>query len=65
MTQDGQRKVLDKGFTVIRKDDNPNIRIKILIKEGTWKTYAVFKTKTERDREFTAMLKNNDNVIED
>ena len=65
MTQDGQEKVLSKGFTVIRKDDTPNIRIKILARVGTWKTYAVFKTKAERDREFYLMLKNNENVIED
>ena len=64
MTQDGQEKVLNKGFVVIRKDDYPNIRIKKLIKAGTWGTYAVFKTKVERDRAFKELLMLC-NVIED
>lgn len=64
MTQDGQRKVLNKGFFVIRKDDNPTIRIKMLYRDGTWITYESYKTKAERDRAFKELL-TRDNVIED
>ena len=64
MTQDGQEKVLQKGFTVIRKCDYPKPCIRQLKRAGVWITYANFKTKTERDREFKVMLQ-KDWVIED
>jgi hypothetical protein len=47
MTQDGQEKVLQKGFTVIRKCDNPKPCIRQLKRAGVWITYANFKTKAK------------------
>ena len=59
MTQDGQDKVLKAGFTVIRTDDQPNIRIKKLSRAGVWQTLEVFHTKAARDRKFKEMLKDD------
>lgn len=64
MTQDGQTKVLQKGFAVIRKSDYPKPCIKQLKTAGVWITYANFDTKAARDREFKVMLQ-KDWVIED
>lgn len=64
MNQDGQDKVLKAGFTVIRTDDQPNIRIKRLKRAGVWETLENFPTKAARDRKFKELLK-DDLTIED
>ncbi len=64
MNQNAQDKVLKAGFTVIRTDDLPNIRIKKLKRAGVWETLENFPTKTARDRKFKELLK-DDLTIED
>ena len=54
MTQDGQTKVLNAGFTVIRTADYPDISIKKLKSSGVWVKLENFPTK---DRKFKEMLK--------
>lgn len=66
MTQKDQLKVLKQGFTIIRKDNQPNIRIKF--KSGMITDFITykgkFKTQVERDAQFEELLK-NDYFIED
>lgn len=57
MTQDGQTKVLNAGFTVIRTADYPDISIKKLKRSGVWVKLENFSTKAARDRKFKEMLK--------
>lgn len=57
MTQDGQTKVLNAGFTVIRTADYPDISIKKLKSSGVWVKLESFPTKAARDRKFKEMLK--------
>lgn len=69
MTLDGQNKVVRAGFTVIRKDDQPQPRIKTLRQTGTlcnlsWVTLEKFDTKAARDRRFRELL-DTPSVIED
>lgn len=64
MNQNGQDKVLRAGFTVIRTDDKPNIRIKKLKSAGVWETMENFPTKAARDRKIKELLK-DDLTIED
>lgn len=51
MDAGSQLKVIRAGFTIIRYDDQPNLRIKF--KDGehlNWTTFRTFPTKAERDR---------------
>ncbi len=65
MDRKSQDKVLKAGFMIIRKDDYPQPRIKVRGTKGSdYRTYAKFKTKAERDREFDLLLK-DEKVISD
>ncbi|MDH8700847.1 hypothetical protein M2138_000181 [Dysgonomonadaceae bacterium PH5-43] len=57
MDGDSQRKVLQAGFMIIRKDDQPNIRIKRLKSNSSWITLEKFDTKAARDRRFKQLMK--------
>lgn len=60
-----QKKVMDKGFTIIRKDDYPTPRIKAKMQNGhDWKTYENYETKAARDRAFKELMR-LDNIIND
>lgn len=54
------------GFQIIRADDQPMPRIKVLVNScGDWKTLERdFKSKAERDRRFKELMKEN-NIIND
>lgn len=55
-----QQKLLSAGFTIIRADDQPAIRIKYKKADQTeWKTLLNFSTKAARDREMQKMLESN------
>lgn len=57
MSIDDQNKVKAAGFTIIRKDDYPEPRIKFSSgKNGGWATLEKYKTKAERDRAFKSLL---------
>lgn len=65
MDLESQRKIRRVGFTIFRKDDQPNIRIKYVdryVKDG--KTLEVFPTKKARDERFGRLL-NSDLIIQD
>lgn len=65
MRIDDQNKLLKAGFHIIRKDDHPSPRIKMCTgQNGGWKTYKKYETKTERDKAFARLLK-DDMVIAD
>ena len=57
MDGDSQRKVMDAGFVIIRKDDQPNIRIKKLKSNSSWETLEKFETKAARDRRYKELMK--------
>lgn len=58
MNAESQRKVLASGFKIIRKDDQPVIRIKILKEvNSSWVTLEKFDTKAARDRRFKELMK--------
>jgi len=60
MDQNSQLKVIAAGFMLIRKDDQPNIRIKIKdCHSQEWRTKEKFETKASRDRRFNELLDNN------
>lgn len=56
MNIDSTKKVIDAGFTVIRKEDHPLVRIKMTDGYGNWRTLIKFDTKAERDRTFKKLL---------
>jgi hypothetical protein len=60
MDATNQQKLLDAGFTIIRKEDQPTIRVKY--KNATqreWKTLeSNFQSKASRDRYVDMLLKN-------
>lgn len=57
MDSQSQRKVIDAGFTIIRIDNYPSIRIKFKdIDNPNWVTYETFPTKASRDRVFKDLL---------
>ena len=58
MTTRDQDKVIAAGFTIIRTDDFPNIRIKYRVGNGAWKTLEKFECKAARDRRLKELLKN-------
>lgn len=66
MNQTDQKKVIDAGFTILRKQDLPTIIIKAKTIEDpdSWRTIGKFDTKAARDREFNKLLKNS-KYIED
>jgi len=65
MDQNSQSKVIAAGFVLIRKDDQPNIRIKIKdCHTQEWRTKEKFETKASRDRRFIELLM-NDKILND
>lgn len=57
MDATSQKKVVAAGFTIIRKDDQPKIRIKFKDKDfNDWCTWQNFETKAARDREYKRLL---------
>ena len=66
MDGDSRNKVMKAGFAIIRSDDQPSPRIKIMVDSfGNWKTLERdFKSKAARDRRFKELLR-EDNVIND
>jgi hypothetical protein len=57
MNAKDQLKVIQAGFTILRFDDYPNIRIKIRnVEHKDWATLEVFKTKAARDRYMADLL---------
>lgn len=65
MDRKSQDKVIKTGFTIIRKDDYPQPRIKVRGPKGSdyW-TLEKYGTKAERDRAFDLLLK-DDKTISD
>ncbi len=65
MDTQSQQKVIRAGFMIIRPDDTPNIRIKYKGETlQSWTTLEKFKTKSERDKRFQELLKDQ-NIISD
>lgn len=65
MDLNSQNKVMQAGFMLIRKDDQPQPRIKYKqLGFSEWRTLEKFSTKTERDRRFKELLKDS-TIIED
>lgn len=65
MDAKSQQKVAAAGFKIIRKDDQPKIRIKYKDKNHKeWATLINFETKAARDREYDRLMKLSD-VIND
>jgi hypothetical protein len=65
MDAKNQLKVIQAGFTIIRADDQPNVRIKAKNERyKDWATLEKFDTKAARDRYMAELLK-NPLVIED
>lgn len=63
MDRESQNKVLDAGFTIIRKDDYPLPRIKARIdRSKDWKTLNKYTTKAERDRVFKGLLEDKKTI---
>jgi hypothetical protein len=57
MERKSMEKLMQAGYTFIRTDDQPNIRIKYREKgSGDWKTLEKFDTKAARDRKFSQLL---------
>ena len=65
MESTSMNKLMAAGYTFIRPDDQPNIRIKYRKQgSGDWKTLEKFPTKAARDRRFKELL-NEDKIISD
>jgi hypothetical protein len=65
MEAKSQLKVIEAGFTIIRKQDAPQIIIKYKdAKQHEWATHTKFVTKAARDRVFDKLL-NLKHVISD
>ncbi|WP_353122095.1 hypothetical protein [Dysgonomonas capnocytophagoides] len=64
MNQTDQKKVIDAGFLIFRKQDDPKPIIKCLKPEHpyAWRIYERFETKAARDRKMTELLKNKKNI---
>lgn len=57
MDSQSQIKVVNAGFTIIRDDDQPTIRIKYKDKnQKEWKTLQSFPSKYQRDKEMNNLL---------
>lgn len=66
MTVQDQLKLLNAGYTIIRPDNQPKIRIKTLVlaqlrgmdyvNSASWKTLETYQTKAARDRALKDML---------
>ncbi len=57
MEQKSELKVMKAGFTIIRKDDQPSIRIKFKDNGSqNWTALEKFETKAARDRRFNQLM---------
>lgn len=57
MDTTSQQKVIAAGFTIIRCDDQPSVRIKYKGSgQQEWKTLENYPTKSARDRAFKELL---------
>lgn len=57
MNIDSRNKLIAHGWSVIRKDDYPQPRIKVATgMNGQWSTLENFKSKAARDRAFKQLL---------
>ncbi|HOU67622.1 MAG TPA: hypothetical protein PKW49_03435 [Paludibacteraceae bacterium] len=60
-----QNKVIDSGFSIIRCEDNPSVRIKAkTYTRREWHTIGKYTTKAERDRDFKKMLEQHDIITD-
>ena len=60
MNAKDQAKLLEARYTIIRRDDQPAIRIKYKDYNcREWRTLKKYETKAERDREADAMLESS------
>ena len=58
-------KLMKAGYTFIRPDDQPNIRIKYKKQgSGDWKTLEKFPTKAARDRRVRELLLEPDVIMD-
>lgn len=65
MDLNSQNKVMRAGFMLIRKDDQPQPRIKYKqFGISEWRTLEKFDTKAARDRRYKDLL-HNSTIIED
>ncbi len=63
MESTSMEKLMAAGYTFIRTDDQPNIRIKYKKQgSGDWKTLEKFDTKAARERRIKELL-NDDKII--
>ena len=57
MNKRSQLKVIAAGFTTIRSEDQPSVRIKYINQaHHDWKTLEKFETKAARDRRLKNLL---------
>lgn len=66
MNQTDQKKIIDAGFTILRRQDNPKpiIKIKTSLNPYSWLKGESFETKAARDRAMNELLK-RDKCVED
>ncbi len=66
MNATDQKKVIDAGFTILRRQDlpKPHIKMKTSANPYDWRKYEDFETKASRDRVMSEFLKKA-NYIED
>ncbi len=65
MERISMEKLMAAGYTFIRQDDQPNIRIKYRKQgSGDWKTLEKFDTKAARDRRVKELLQDNKIIME-
>ena len=58
-----QRKLMRAGFTIFRKDDYPDIRIKRRSSINfEWQTWENFKTKASRNKRMNELLQSETSV---
>lgn len=66
MDANSRLKLLDAGWTILRRDDTPNIRIKVFNRgaalNAEWRTLQTFPTKAARDRRFKELLKDSKTI---
>mgnify|MGYP001255356691 CR=1 FL=1 len=64
MNQTDQKKVLDAGFTIFRRQNEPKPIIKWLTLEHpyAWRKYEAFETKAARDRKMAELLKDKKHI---
>lgn len=75
MTLQDHLKLLNAGYTIVRPDDHPRIRIKTLVlaegilgkdyvSSANWKTLENYPTKAARDRALKDMLQDRMTILD-